>query len=73
MLKNIVISILGGVILSDNPWMTYDQSEKWVIIMGISVLLLFFCLFLEETAEKMLRVRKIRQILQQLRNLKLRR
>lgn len=73
MFKDIVISILAAVILSDVSWLSYEQSEKWIIIMGLTIVLLFFLLFLEEKLEKMRRVKKIRRILEKLKHLKLRR
>lgn len=73
MIKDIVISILAAVILSDNPWMTYETSMKGTIIMGFAIVLLFFLLFLEEQIEKMRRIRRIQQILEKLKHLKLRR
>lgn len=37
MLKDIVISILAAVILSDVSWLSYERSEKWIIIMGLTI------------------------------------
>lgn len=71
MIKDIVISILAAVILSDNPWMEYEPSIKGTIIMGFAIVIFIFLLFLEEQVEKMRRVQKIKQILERLKHLKL--
>lgn len=73
MLKNIVISILAAVIISDCSWWIIDNMSKHIaVIVGLAVVLFIFLLFLEETGEKLLRVRKIRQIVRRLQSLKLR-
>lgn len=73
MIKDIVISILAAVILQEHPWMSAGtMEERIVIIMGLAVVLFIFLLFLEEMVEKAMRVRKIRQILNKLRSLKIR-
>lgn len=67
MLKDITISILGAMVLSGHPWFsTVSRGEKITIVMGLSVILFIFLLFLEETVKKVQRVRNIRRILKRL-------
>lgn len=67
MLKDITISILGAMILSGHPWFSaVNHGEKITIVMGLSVILFIFLLFLEETGKKVRRVRNIRRILKRL-------
>lgn len=72
MVKDIVISILGAMVLSEHPWLqTADKAEKIAIIVGLAIVLFIFLLFLEEMVEKVHRVRKIKQILCELRGSRL--
>lgn len=72
MLKNIVISVLGAVIISDYPWLSAgDVMEKIAIIMGLAVVLFIFLLFLEEMAEKLQRTREIKRTVKHLSSLEL--
>lgn len=67
MMKDITISILGAVVLSGHPWFSAgSRNEKIIIVMGLSVILFIFLLFLEETVKKARRVRNIRRILKRL-------
>lgn len=54
MTKNIIISMLGAALVTrECPWFRicpWDQQAS--IWLALSVCLLFFCLFLEEQAEK---------------------
>lgn len=72
MLKDIVISILGAMVISGHPWLdTADRGEKIVIIVGLAVILFIFLLFLEEMVKKVRRVRNIKQILCEVRGIRL--
>lgn len=61
MIKNITISMLGAALITrECPWFWYSPWDQQICIwLGMSVLLLFFCLFLEGKAEK--RQKRIRR------------
>lgn len=54
MKKDIVIAVLGGGhAVQAVPWFAACPADQRVVLwLGLSMLLLFFCLFLEETSEK---------------------
>ena len=72
MYKNIVISLLAAVLISDMPWFEITcNAEKVGLIVGIAAAVFIFLLFLEDVCEKVRnyvkRVRKMRQTVTKLR------
>ena len=72
MRKNIVISLLAGVILTDLPcFVISNNSEKMAMIIGMASAVFIFLLFLEDLYEKWTeyrkRVQRIRRTVRQLR------
>lgn len=73
MCKNIVISLLVGVILTDLPcFVISNNSEKMAMIVGIASAVFIFLLFLEDLYEKWTeyrrRVRQVRRTVRRLSN-----
>lgn len=50
MIKDIVISIMGAVILTQAPWWTDTEGLEPVMVLGLSLILFIFLLFLESVA-----------------------
>lgn len=72
--KDMIIAALGAALCLRCPWIAVcDTQAQAAIWLGISVLLLFFCLFLEEIHEKWekkrKRARKMQEKIAELRNL----
>ena len=72
MLKNIIISVMAAVIAVDKLSCTISMTDReqaglWI---GITAILIIFCIFLEIQAEewrkRRVRVRQIQQILRQM-------
>ena len=74
MLKDTVISFLAAVLTVQHvPWFAACQGmEKTALIIGIMTILIIFCLFLENLAEKWRkysqRVQKLQDTVRKLRN-----
>ncbi len=66
--KDIIISLLAGVILSDSPWFAVSGAERTAFVLGTATVVFIFLLFLEEISQKWRkyrrRVRRIHRIIE---------
>lgn len=72
MFKDIIISLLAAVLISDMPWFEITcNAEKVGLIVGIAAAVFIFLLFLEDACEKVRnyveRVDELKQMVRELR------
>ena len=50
MVKDITISVLGAIIIADAPWWVGTEGLTPIMVLGFSLILFIFLLFLESVA-----------------------